>query len=237
MKTIEYKADSRGAADHGWLNARHTFSFANYYDPNRMHFGALRVFNDDIVQGGTGFGKHPHDNMEIVTLVLDGKLRHKDSTGHEGVISPGEVQFMSAGTGVYHSEMNASESEPVNLLQTWVFPKKRDIEPRYGQKHFDYEGNKNRLVEVVSPDEGGESLSLNQEAWYQVGYFDKPTELTYEFHKEGQGVFAFVMEGEADIAGHNLTKRDAMGVYDTEAISLNVSPNTKLLLIEVPMTF
>ncbi|MFA0962831.1 pirin family protein [Roseivirga sp. BDSF3-8] len=237
MKTIEYKSDTRGAANHGWLNAKHTFSFANYYDPSRMHFGALRVFNDDIVQGGTGFGKHPHDNMEIVTLVLDGRLRHKDSTGHEGVISPGEVQFMSAGTGVYHSEMNASEKEQVNLLQTWVFPKKRDIEPRYGQKKFDFEGQKNSLVEVVSPDGNAPSLTLNQDAWYHVGYFDKQTELSYELHGSGNGVFAFVIEGQAEIAGKKLEKRDALGVSETNDILLKVSENTRLLLIEVPMKF
>ncbi|MGB3181183.1 MAG: pirin family protein [Cyclobacteriaceae bacterium] len=237
MKTIVYQADSRGKADHGWLNARHTFSFANYYNPERMHFGALRVFNDDIVQGGMGFGKHPHDNMEIVTIILDGKLRHKDSTGYEATIKPGEVQFMSAGTGVYHSEMNDSATEPVNLLQTWVFPKEKNITPRYGQKQFDFEKQANSLVAVVSP--GGENgaLVLNQDAWYHVGYFNQSTELTYRMHRPDTGVFVFVIEGYAEVAGQKLSKRDAIGVYETDEVPVLVNSDTKLLTIEVPMSF
>lgn len=237
MKTIEYKSDSRGSANHGWLDTKHTFSFANYYNPERMHFGALRVFNDDIVKPGMGFGTHPHDNMEIVTIVLDGKLNHKDSAGHEESLVPGEVQFMSAGTGVYHSEYNGSDTEDVNFIQTWVFPKKRDIKPAYGQKKFDPQGSKNSLLSVVSPDGDGGSLSLNQDAWYHLGYFDTPTQLSYEMHGEDHGAFFFLVEGEAEIAGKKLDKRDALGVYETENIKIAAGSDTKLLIIEVPMTF
>ncbi|HTL80920.1 MAG TPA: pirin family protein [Bacteroidia bacterium] len=235
MKTIFHPANERGHADHGWLNAYHSFSFASWYDPSKVHFGMLRVLNDDTVAPGMGFGMHPHDNMEIVTIPIDGVLEHKDSTGGNGTISVGEVQIMSAGTGVYHSEFNGSKSQPVKLFQTWVFPKEKDITPRYDQKVFAKENRMDKLCTIVSPEKSGDTLWINQDAWYSLGAFSRPANVDYTIHKKGNGVYAFVIEGNISIGENKAGKRDAIGVWESEKISIAVEPGTELMLIEVPM--
>lgn len=239
MKTIFHKASERGHADHGWLNAHHSFSFAEYHDPNKVHFGLLRVLNDDIVAGGTGFGRHPHDNMEIVTIPLEGALKHQDSTGGEGIIRKGEVQIMSAGSGIFHSEVNASKTEPVNLFQVWVFPKERNIQPRYDQKMFEKEKRMNRLCTVVSPDkadaEKDGALWINQDAFFSLGAYENATEINYSMKRSGNGVYVMVVDGSAEINGQQLGKRDAIGVWESSEVPVKVAANTELLLIEVPM--
>lgn len=237
MKSVFYKASSRGHANHGWLDTHHTFSFANYYNPDRVHFGALRVVNDDIVEGGEGFGRHPHDNMEIVSIPLYGDLEHKDSMGHSGVIKAGEVQVMSAGTGVQHSEFNANPDKAVNFFQIWVFPNVQNAQPRYDQKSFDFLHNKNRLIQVVAPGKDGDHLWLNQDAWFQIGTFEKGVEVEYQLHNPQHGVFAMTIEGEFTVSGHELKQRDAVGIWETEKITLKASTaDARILLIEIPMT-
>ncbi|MDR1706550.1 MAG: pirin family protein [Prevotella sp.] len=239
MKTTLYRASSRGHAYHGWLDAHHTFSFANYYDPHRINFGALRVINDDIIAGGEGFGTHPHDNMEIITIPLYGDLEHKDSMGHTGVIHAGEVQVMSAGSGLTHSEYNANADKPVNLFQIWVFPDKENVEPRYDQKAFDFLHNKNQLVQIVGPkQDAAEGLWINQNAWFSIGTFDKGQSFGYTVKKRGNGVFAMVVEGEFTIEGQKLHHRDGFGLSDTDGIKITAdSENARILLMDVPMSF
>lgn len=239
MKTTLYRASSRGHAYHGWLEARHTFSFANYYDPNRIHFGALRVLNDDIIAGGEGFGTHPHDNMEIITIPLYGDLEHKDSMGHTGVIRAGEVQVMSAGSGLTHSEYNANSDKPINLFQIWVFPDKKNVEPRYDQKAFDFLHNKNQLVQIVGPKQDNvEGLWIHQNAWFSIGSFDKEQSFDYPLKKQGNGVFAMVVEGEFTIEGQKLHHRDGFGISDIDNIKITAdSENARILLMDVPMSF
>ena len=235
MKTVLHKADTRGHADHGWLNANHSFSFAGYYDPERIHFGALRVLNDDTVAGGMGFGMHPHDNMEIITIPLSGQLEHKDSMGNSGVISKGEVQVMSAGTGVHHSEKNKNSNEPVKLLQIWVFPEKRNVEPRYDQKAFDLSASKNKLNTIVSPMGEKEGLNVHQQAWFSLGKLDKNFSTSYSLHKKENGVYAFVIEGEVTINGENLKRRDGLGITEADKLEIKAESDAELLLMEVPM--
>ncbi len=235
MKTTIYKSDSRGLADHGWLLSRHTFSFAGYHNPERMRFGLLRVLNDDIVQAGTGFGAHPHDNMEIVSIPLKGALAHKDSTGTKEAIKTGDVQIMSAGSGITHSEFNNSETEPVNFLQIWVFPKSRDITPRYEQKTFNKEGRKNRIQTVVSPEKDNGALWINQDAYFSLSSPDKGKALEYNIKHKGNGLYAFVLEGSVEIAGVKLDKRDALGIEDIDKAEIKAAENSEILLIEVPM--
>ncbi|MBK5720261.1 pirin family protein [Dysgonomonas sp. Marseille-P4677] len=240
MKTTLYRASSRGHANHGWLDSYHTFSFANYYDPNRINFGALRVVNDDIVKGGEGFGTHPHDNMEIISIPLYGDLEHKDSMGHTEVIRSGEVQVMSAGTGITHSEYNSNKDKPVNFFQIWVFPDKNNVEPRYDQRAFDFIQNKNQLVQIVGPvdDKENEGLWIHQSAWFNIGTFEKETQVDYKLKKQGNGVFAMVVEGEFTIDGKKLYRRDALGISDIESIKLTAdTDNARILLIDVPMVF
>ncbi|WP_165020668.1 pirin family protein [Dysgonomonas sp. ZJ279] len=238
MKTVLYKASTRGHAYHGWLDTYHTFSFANYYDPSRIHFGALRVINDDIVQGGEGFGTHPHDNMEIITIPLYGDLEHKDSMGHTEVIHSGEVQVMSAGSGITHSEYNANRDKPVNLFQIWVFPNKKDVEPRYGQKAFDFIHNKNELTLVVSPNGDSESLWIHQDAWFSLGTFDKEYSFDYQPKKKGNGVYAMVVEGEFTIGDQKLHHRDGIGIWETDTIKITANTeNARILLMDIPMEF
>lgn len=240
MKTTLFRASSRGSANHGWLDARHTFSFADYYDPKRIHFGALRVVNDDIVAGGKGFGTHPHDNMEIITIPLYGDLEHKDSMGHGEVIKAGEVQVMSAGSGITHSEYNANKEKPVNLFQIWVFPDMKDVEPRYDQRAFDYINNKNQLVQVVGPkdDLDNNGLWIHQSAWFSLGTFDKGTEIEYKLKKQGNGVFAMVVEGEFTVGGQKLHHRDALALSETDNVKFTAdTDNARILLIDVPMIF
>jgi quercetin 2,3-dioxygenase len=232
MKTVLFPAKERGHASHGWLDSYHSFSFASYYDANKVHFGMLRVLNDDTVAPGMGFGSHPHDNMEIVSIPLEGVLEHKDSMGHTQTLQPGEVQLMSAGTGVQHSEYNHSETEPVKFLQIWVFPKQRNIKPRYDQKYFDLN---DEWTTIVSPSAENGSLPINQNAWFSLAELKDEKTLRYDLHDKGQGVFLFVIEGSADAAGHKLSHRDAIGIYETEAIEIKAGKDSKLLLIEIPM--
>jgi len=234
MKTIIYKADSRGTAFFGWLNSRHTFSFGRYYNPERMHFGALRVLNDDIVEAGMGFGTHPHDNMEIVSIPLQGDLEHKDSTGNTEVIRTGDVQIMSAGTGLTHSEYNHSKTEKVNFLQLWVLPKKKNIAPLYEQKTFDEVDRKNKIQTVVAPDNDS-AVWINQDAWFSLTDIDANTSVPYDFHLSGNGVYIFVLEGDVKVGENQLTKRDGLGVFEIDKINLEASTHAKLLLVEVPM--
>jgi len=235
MANIIVRANERGAADHGWLNAKHTFSFAGYYNPERVHFGMLRVFNDDIVAPGMGFGLHPHDNMEIVTIPIEGELEHKDSEGHHGVITQGEVQVMSAGSGLYHSEFNHSKEKEVNLMQIWVFPRERDIEPRYDQKAFDADGRKNKFQIVASPEKDNGSLWLNQYVYFNLGDFDKDTTTKYERKLKNNGLWIFVIEGEAEVNGEKLERRDSMGITDVDSAEFKFIKDSKILIIDVPM--
>jgi quercetin 2,3-dioxygenase len=235
MKTVIHKSDSRGHADHGWLNTYHSFSFANYHNPEKVHFGMLRVLNDDHVAQGMGFGTHPHDNMEIVTIVLSGALEHRDSMGNTAVIKPNEVQIMSAGTGITHSEFNHSKNEPVQLLQIWVFPKERNIKPRYDQKLFSPEERKNKLLTVVSPSKENGAVWINQDAWFSLGSLEKNKSIEYNLHEKGNGVYAFVIEGEISVGEIDLGRRDGLGISETDKFNVNAKTNADVLLIEIPM--
>lgn len=240
MKTTLYRASTRGHAYHGWLDTYHTFSFANYYNPERINFGALRVINDDIVKGGEGFGTHPHDNMEIISIPLYGDLEHKDSMGHTEVIHAGEVQVMSAGTGITHSEYNPNEDKPVNLFQIWVFPEKRNVTPRYDQRAFDYIHSKNQLIQIVGPKDDKENTGLwiHQNAWFNIGTFEKGTDIEYKIKGNGNGVFVMVVEGEFTVEGQKLNHRDGFGIQETDTIGISAnSDNARILLIDVPMKF
>ena len=235
MKTIIHKANTRGHANHGWLDSHHTFSFAGYHDPSRVHFGLLRVLNDDVVTGGMGFGQHPHDNMEIISIPLKGSLEHGDNTGGHGIIKSGEVQIMSAGSGITHSEKNASQIEAVNFLQIWVFPKERNIKPRYDQKEFPSAERVNKFQNVVSPDKSNGALWINQDAWFHLGNLKKGFAIEYALKKTGNGVYAFVVDGEVTINDQKLNKRDGLGVWDTDKFSISADTDTEVLLMEVPM--
>ncbi len=235
MKKTIHRADTRGYANHGWLEARHTFSFAGYYDPERVHFGMLRVLNDDIVAPARGFGMHPHDNMEIVTIPISGSLQHRDSMGSSGIIRAGEVQVMSAGTGILHSEMNPSNDEPVNLLQIWVFPKEQNIQPRYDQKAFPAEGRANKIQYLVSPDQEDGALWINQDAWFSMIDLSKGHQLSYTRHSENNGIYLFVIDGVLATSDETLNRRDAMGISNIDTVQLEATENVKLIVIEVPM--
>jgi redox-sensitive bicupin YhaK (pirin superfamily) len=235
MKTILHLANTRGHANHGWLDSYHTFSFAGYHDPSRVHFGALRVLNDDVVQGGRGFGAHPHDNMEIISIPLKGALEHGDNTGGRGIIKSGEVQIMSAGSGIVHSEANASKTDPVNFLQIWVFPKERDITPRYDQKPFEKADRTNKFQAVVSPEKENGALWINQDAWFSLATLNKGFNGDYTIKKNGNGVYVFVIDGQITINNQVLNKRDGFGVWDIDKFSVEANSDTELLLIDVPM--
>lgn len=235
MEKIYYAADKRGHNDIGWLKANFSFSFASYYDPEKVHFGALRVLNDDIIAGGKGFGTHPHDNMEIITIPISGALEHKDSMGNIGVIHAGEVQVMSAGSGVTHSEYNHSKTEAANTLQIWLFPKERNIKPRYDQKNFIDILKPNELTILISPDKNADTLWINQDATFSMGDFEAGKALTYDIKQPGNGVYVFVIDGAAEIDGTTLNKKDALGVYNTSSITIITEAKSRLLLIEVPM--
>ena len=235
MKTIYYPSAERGHADHGWLNARHSFSFAGYHDPSKVHFGLLRVLNDDIVAPGTGFGMHPHDNMEIVTIPLSGTLEHRDSMGNIGVIRPDEIQAMSAGSGLMHSEYNHSKTEALNLLQIWVFPKERNIRPRYEQKIVDAAQKEGKLKTIVAPVKAEDVMWINQDAYFSIGKFSSGAVQEYKVQHRGNGSYVFVIEGSAVINGQTLEKRDALGIWDTDAFQLDIRAGSEILVIDVPM--
>lgn len=234
MNTVVHKSDSRGFADHGWLRSRHTFSFAGYHNPGRVHFGALRVLNDDIVAGGKGFGMHAHDNMEIISIPLYGDLEHKDSTGTGEVIKTGDVQIMSAGSGLRHSEFNHSQEDEVQFLQIWVFPKERDITPRYEQKSFEVEDRMNKFQTVVSPD-AGDALWINQDAYFSLANLDAGVPIDYAVKKSGNGAYFFVLTGDVEIASEKLDTRDAIGVTGADSVTVKAKSYAEILVIEVPM--
>jgi redox-sensitive bicupin YhaK (pirin superfamily) len=236
MNYLIHKAEERGHANHGWLNAYHSFSFANFYDPSKVHFGMLRVLNDDTVAGGMGFGMHPHDNMEIITIMRKGALQHQDSMGHKEVIYTGEVQVMSAGSGITHSEVNANKDEEVQLFQIWIFPNKKNVEPRYDKLKLEEEKLKNKFCQIISPDKDDEGSWIHQDAWFHIGKFDKDLKADYTPKKTKNGVYAFIISGEAEINGHALNKRDALGIWNTEKLNITVKTDgTEILLMEVPM--
>ena len=237
MQKVIHTADSRGHINHGWLDTYHSFSFANWQNPERVRFGVLRVLNDDTVAPGEGFGMHPHDNMEIVTIILKGQLKHRDSMGSDGVIKENEIQVMSAGSGVMHSEFNPSEDEKVELFQIWVFPREKDIEPRYDQMSFDPEGKENKLQLLVSPDKDSkESMWVNQDAYFSIGKFEPGKEISYDIHTPGNGAYIMVIDGEIEVEGDTLQKRDAIGIWDTDKINIKVNQmETEILIVEVPM--
>jgi redox-sensitive bicupin YhaK (pirin superfamily) len=237
MKTKLFEANSRGNADHGWLKANFSFSFGNYYNPERVQFGMLRVLNDDTIAGGMGFGTHPHANMEIITIPLEGGLKHRDSMGNEGVIRFGEVQVMSAGTGIQHSEMNASQNETAKTLQLWVFPDEEDVIPRYDQKSFDIENQINTFVNIVSPKDknDGNALWVYQQTFLNLGIFEKDTSISYKVNIPENGVYLFLIEGEIEVDNQILRTRDAMGIIDFEQFEIKINSKSKILLIEVPM--
>jgi redox-sensitive bicupin YhaK (pirin superfamily) len=235
-KTILHKADTRGHADHGWLNSYHTFSFANYYNPERMHFGALRVLNDDTVAAGKGFGKHPHDNMEIISIPLEGDLEHNDSMGNKTIIRKGDIQAMSAGTGVVHSEYNANEDTAVKFLQIWIYPDSKNIEPQYSQVTLLAAHRKNKLQQIVSPrSKGNEGVTVQQEAWFSLGDLEKGKQVSYDIKRKENGVYVFVLKGEVTIGDQKLATRDGLGIWEADAISIIAYSDAEILLMDVPM--
>lgn len=236
MKTIVHTADSRGLQNHGWLIANHSFSFANYYNPERVHFGVLRVLNDDFVMGGMGFGTHPHSNMEIITIPLSGELHHRDSMGNFGAIKKGEIQVMSAGTGIQHSEFNGSKDIPVTLLQIWVIPRENGVTPRYDQLKISEKAVDNEFQQIVSPNEDDAGVWIHQDAWFHIGGFTEDVTRTYQLKKSGNGVYVFVISGLVKIGDVVLESRDAVGITEAEEFDMEVSANSEVLLIEVPMS-
>jgi len=235
MKTIYHAADSRGDANHGWLKSRHTFSFANYYDPERMNFGVLRVINDDFVIGGQGFGKHSHRNMEIISIPLSGKLAHGDSIGNEGIIETGEIQVMSAGTGITHSEMNGSNADAVRFLQIWVIPNKTDIAPRYQQIHMSDIMRPNEFSQVLSSNADDTGVWIHQDAWFSMGDFDEGISKTYQLNNPNNGVYVFVISGEVVINDKVLSTRDGLGIWDIQSFTMDVDSPARVLVMEVPL--
>lgn len=233
--TVLHKAATRGHANHGWLNSYHTFSFANYYDPERIHFGALRVLNDDTVEAGMGFGLHPHDNMEIISVPLEGDLEHKDSMGNTTVIRHGDIQVMSAGTGIHHSEYNKNKDQRVKFLQIWVFPNQKKVTPRYDQITLNMEDRHNKLQQILSPNPEDEGVWIYQNAWFHLGKLDKGFTTDYQLKDKANGVYAFILSGDVTIDGQSLNQRDGFGIWDTDKISIKADSDAELLLMEVPM--
>jgi len=233
---IFHSADSRGLADHGWLKSRHSFSFAQYYNPERMHFGVLRVLNDDHITGGSGFGIHPHDNMEIISIPLQGALQHKDSMGNKVVIVEGDIQVMSAGTGIQHSEYNNHPQEDCRFLQIWLFPNKKNVEPRYDQISLKLEDRKNKLQQILSPHQDDDGVWIHQNAWFHMTQLDANQQVNYELKQSGNGVYFFVLFGEVNVNGKALQTRDGLGVWNQNDFQITASSDAEILLMEVPMT-
>lgn len=234
--SVLHRAETRGHAYHGWLDSYHTFSFANYYNPERMHFGVLRVLNDDAIAGGMGFGMHPHDNMEIISIPLEGGLAHKDSMGNSAVIRHGDIQVMSAGTGIRHSEYNHSATEVGKFLQIWIFPNKRNVQPRYDQLTLNVADRKNKFQQVLSPNPDDEGVWIHQDAWFHLADFEQGTQKQYTLKRNGNGVYAFVIKGDLSINGQLLHARDGFGVWDTLTLDIKATADADFLLMEVPMS-
>jgi len=233
---VIHRANSRGTANHGWLQANFSFSFANYYNPDRMHFGVLRVLNDDIIAPGRGFRTHPHDNMEIITIPLEGSLEHKDSMGNTTVIKSGEIQVMSAGTGIQHSEFNARNDQEVKSFQIWLFPRSKNVKPRYDQIKLDTTKRKNKFQQILSPNANDEGVWIHQDAWFHMADIDKNRTLSYNCKRKGNGMYIMVIFGSAEIQGQTLGTRDAIGIWNTDKITVKaMSPNTQVLIMDVPM--
>ncbi len=237
MKTIVHKANTRGKADHGWLKSHHSFSFANYYNPERMGFGKIRVLNDDIVQPKMGFGTHPHQNMEIISIPLSGALTHKDSMDNKKAITTGEVQVMSAGTGFQHSEFNDSKTDEVKFLQIWIQPEEHNVKPRYEQKQFDQTKSENKFQTVVAPKDNviDDALWIHQQAYISIGNFTASQTIDFQLNDAAHGIYVFLLEGEIAIGTETLKTRDALGVWDIEEVEINVKEDSKILVVEVPM--
>jgi len=232
---VIHKSNSRGHTNYGWLDSHHTFSFGNYYDPNRIHFGALRVINDDIVNGGMGFGTHGHDNMEIISIPLEGALEHKDNMGNTAVIQSGDIQVMSAGSGIKHSEKNKSHISPVKFLQIWIIPNKREVTPRYDQVTLNKNERHNTLQQIISPDPNDQGVWIHQDAWFFLGSFDQGHQQTYSFKKNGNGVYILILQGNATIQGQTLSDKDGIGIWDTDKIHITAESTVEILLMDVPM--
>ncbi len=235
-KTILHKAETRGDANHGWLHSKHTFSFGDYYNPERIHFGALRVLNDDVVDPGMGFDTHPHDNMEIISIALEGDLEHKDSMGNVSVIKHGDIQVMSAGTGIRHSEYNKNKEKLVKFLQIWVFPNVKNVKPRYDQITLNLEDRHNKLQQILSPNVEDQGVWIHQNAWFHLGRFDKEFSIDYHLKANGNGVYIFVLSGYVSINKHPLNPRDGFGIWDTEVLSIEADSDAEFLMMEVPMS-
>jgi len=235
LNSVLHKAETRGDANHGWLHSRHTFSFADYYDPERVHFGVLRVLNDDTVEAGMGFGTHPHDNMEIISIPLEGDLEHKDSMGTVSVIKHCDVQVMSAGTGITHSEYNKNKDRRVKFLQIWVIPNKRNVKPRYDQITLNVADRHNKFQQILSPNPDDEGVWIYQNAWFHLGHFDKGFGADYEIKAKGNGVYVFVLSGNITINDQKLNSRDGFGIWDVERFSVKADSEAEFLLMEVPM--
>ena len=235
MKTIFHPAEQRGKSDFGWLKAQYSFSFSNYHNPERMNFGTLRVLNDDHIEGGMGFSKHPHQNMEIITIPLQGALKHEDSMGNAGVISKGDIQVMSAGSGVMHSEKNANSQEAVQLLQIWMFPNQLNVSPRYEQKSIKTSSSDHSLEQIVSPNADDDGVWIHQDAWFYWGNFSVGNTVPYPIKKEGNGVYIFVIKGEIKINKEKLNPRDALGIWDTTEFLIEVLGDSEFLIMDIPM--
>jgi len=235
MKTTLHKSETRGHANHGWLDSYHTFSFANYYNPERVNFGALRVLNDDRIAAGKGFGTHPHDNMEIITIPVAGVVEHKDSMGNHGTISAGEIQVMSAGTGIFHSEFNHEQAKPLELFQIWIFPNKKNVSPRYNQISLADIEKVDEFYQILSPNPNDQGVWIHQNAWFYLGDFSEGWEGKYELKDANNGVYFFVIEGNLTIADQKLSRRDGLGVSEAKSIEIKTTTQTKLLVMEIPM--
>ena len=237
MQLVFHSAESRGHANHGWLNAKHSFSFANWQNRERMHFGALRVLNDDIVAPNTGFGKHPHDNMEIITIPLNGEIQHEDSMGHKEIIKVNQVQVMSAGSGIYHSEFNSSKTEYLKLFQIWIFPDTENVEPRYATINYSWENAKNNFLLLVSPEKDTLGTWINQNAWIHILKLEEGLAANYTIKNSNNGVYIMLIDGLITIENHELSEKDAVGIWETEAVKITAKLKSRILLIEIPMKF
>jgi redox-sensitive bicupin YhaK (pirin superfamily) len=233
--SVLHKSETRGDANHGWLHSRHTFSFADYYDPERVHFGMLRVLNDDIVDAGMGFSTHPHDNMEIISIPLEGDLEHKDSMGNVSVIKHGDVQVMSAGSGITHSEYNRNKDRRVKFLQIWVFPNRKDVKPRYDQITLNIGDRHNKFQQILSPSPDDAGVWIYQNAWFHLGQFDKGFSADYKVKASRNGVYTFVLSGDITINNQELNPRDGFGIWDTDKLSVRADSDAEFLMMEVPM--
>ncbi|MVZ64456.1 pirin family protein [Sphingobacterium sp. DK4209] len=236
-KYFYHEADSRGDANHGWLHSKHTFSFAGYMNAERMNFGVLRVLNDDFVSPDMGFGRHPHSNMEIISIPLEGELAHSDSMGTGSVIKAGDIQVMSAGTGIEHSEYNHSKVDPVKFLQIWIIPNKQNVDPRYEQQTIDKEKTHNNFLQILSPNADDEGVWIHQNAWFHLASFDAGYNREYVLKDPNNGLYVFVLKGDVEVGNQLMHTRDGLGIVGEEHVSIKATTNAEFLLMEVPVVF